>query len=268
MRKITLDESKKIQLDILQNVHDFCNENNLRYSMAGGTLIGAVRHKGFIPWDDDIDIVMPRNEFDRFVSLYVDSQEKYKVHYLSNDRDYCYPYAKIEDTRTLLDENVAGPKMGISIDVFPMDDMDDGKEKCIKFVKTMMVYKNLYKAKLITPSRRNSFLKIVGVYALKTLLCIFSLRRLAVILSKRAMKFKDKKSAYIGCVVAGYGLREIFPRSIFDNLIDLPFEDKCFRAFADYDVYLKSLYGDYMQLPPEEKRVSPHTLNGIFWKDK
>lgn len=267
MKAISVEESKKIQLDILQSVHDFCKRSNISYSISGGTLIGAIRHRGFIPWDDDIDIALTRAEYEKFISSYKDETGIYKLHCLENDPNYCYPYAKVEDTRTFLDEDVAGPKMGIAIDIFPVEDMLHSREESEKLMKRMINYQMLYKAKLIKPSVRNSFAKRCGIYILKMLLFPVSLRYLAQKLSEKAKQYGKPSSTFIGCSVSGYGIKEIIHRWVFDEFVELPFEDRSFSAFSHYHEYLKSLYGDYMQLPPEDKRHSPHTLKGIYWKD-
>lgn len=267
MKAISVDEAKIIQLDILQAVHDFCKKNNIAYTITGGTLIGAIRHKGFIPWDDDIDIALPRAEYERFISTFRDESGRYVLHCLENDAKYCYPYAKVEDTRTFIDEAVAGPKMGVAIDVFPMEDMLDSREDSLKLMKKIINFKMLYMAKLVTPSKRNSFSKKCGIYLLKIALLPFSLRFLASCLSNMAKASGKPNSAYMGCVVSGYGTRELISRSVYDGFIDVPFEDRHFSAIAHYHDFLSSIYGDYMKLPPEEKRHSPHMLNGIYWKD-
>lgn len=254
-------------MDILQNFHDFCKENHIEYTIIGGTLIGAIRHKGFIPWDDDIDVALPRAEYERLIASYKDTDGVYKLHCLENDGKYCYPYAKIEDSRTFIDEAVAGPKMGIAIDIFPIDDLLDDKCDSIKLIKKMMRYKTLYMAKLVKPSKRNSLKKKIGIYVLKILTMPFSLRFLALSLSNKAKKCGTPNSAYMGCLVSGYGVKELHTRESYNGFFEVPFEDRFFMALTHYHEVLCDVYGDYMQLPPEEQRLSPHTLNGIYWKD-
>ena len=250
MKQITVEESKKIQLDILQNFHDFCKENHIEYTIIGGTLIGAIRHKGFIPWDDDIDVALPRAEYERLIASYKDTDGVYKLH-----------------SRTFIDEAVAGPKMGIAIDIFPIDDLSDDKYDSIRLIKKMMRHKILYMAKLVKPSKRNSLKKKIGIYVLKILTMPFSLRFLALNLSNKAKKCGTPNSAYMGCLVSGYGVKELHTRESYNGFFEVPFEDRFFMALTHYHEVLCDVYGDYMQLPPEEQRLSPHTLNGIYWKD-
>ena len=104
MKAITEEELKVIQLDLLQKTADFCEKNGIRYYLCGGTLIGAIRHKGYIPWDDDIDISMPRPDYDRFISIFNKPENYYQVIDMSNDKKYGFPFAKVHDTRTFVDE--------------------------------------------------------------------------------------------------------------------------------------------------------------------
>ena len=184
MRKITLDESKRIQLDILQSIHDFCIANNLKYSICGGTLIGAVRHKGFIPWDDDIDIFMLREDYNKFIHDYKDLSGIYILHSLENDESYSYPYAKVEDVRTYIEEDVTAGNIGIAVDVFPVDNCMNDREESIAYINGAIRYQKLYKAKLVRPTNNNSFLKKCGIIALKLLLIGQPLRKLAIKLTE------------------------------------------------------------------------------------
>ena len=104
MRRIYIDELKKIQINILDQVADFCNKNDISYWLDCGTLLGAVRHKGYIPWDDDVDIGMFRSDFDRFLNLFNQSNERYKVYNIENNNEFYYPFGKVLDTTTILYE--------------------------------------------------------------------------------------------------------------------------------------------------------------------
>ena len=268
MKQITLEESKEIQVNILSFVDQFCRKHNIRYSLYGGTLIGAIRHKGFIPWDDDIDIILPREDYNNLINSFNDENGIYVLHSLENDINYCYPYAKIEDSRTLLKEGVATAYMGIAIDVFPCDYVGNTKEEAIRFIKKREITRVLYLSKLVIPSNRNAWYKRIFTYCLKALLTLVNTRTLAKIRSRQAQVYKERTN-YIADVVLtpNYGIREIQPSEFFDSYVDVEFEGLRFRSIKEYDVYLRSVYGDYMQLPPEDKRVSPHTITEMFWKD-
>ena len=132
-KELSLEEKKKILVSILSEVHNFCDENNLKYFLPGGTLIGAVRHKGFIPWDDDIDIYMPRNDYEKFLCEFNKESERYQVISLKTD-GYYLPFGKVIDTKTVLIENVDSDyKMGIYLDIFPLDNLSITKHfLCIR----------------------------------------------------------------------------------------------------------------------------------------
>lgn len=265
MEPIEIEDLKKIQLDILRSVDDFCVKHDIKYSICGGSLIGAIRHKGFIPWDDDIDIMMTREYYERFIKEFCDSNGVYKLHCLKNDDNYCYPYAKVEDSRTLIIEHVDVTSMGISIDIFPIDELFDSKTESIEFVNKMLRYRTIYKGKLLKPTKNNSLLKKLAIDSIKFFTWLFPLRNIALWYESKC-KAGQKGAEYIGCVAWGYGLKEIFNKNLFNDFILVDFEGYKFSAISQYDKYLRQLYGDYMQLPPLEKRVSPHTLDGIFMK--
>jgi len=273
MREITIDEMKSIQVDILTNVHDFCEKNGIKYSLYAGTLIGAIRHKGFIPWDDDIDIVMTRPNYEKFIHGYKDDDGIYKLHELSTDPDYALQYAKVEDTRTILKENTSLKTMGINIDIFPCDNLSDTKEDSIAIFQKCAKIKFMHFGKLVKPGKKNSFFKKICILGLKILLMFYSMRNLAKKLDKMAKTMGKANSKYVGPLASFYGGRSIrgnscaiWPREIFDDYNLVPFEDRQFYVMKGYDTYLTSIYGDYMQLPPEGERQSPHTLNGVYWK--
>lgn len=267
MKKIDLDESKSLQVSILENIHSFCEKNNLTYSLAYGALIGAIRHGGFIPWDDDIDIVMPRKDYTFFLMNYCDEKGIYKVHSLANDLDYKLPFAKVEDTRTILKEkSSSGNHFGISIDVLPIDLMGVDMESSIKIVSRLKLLKFIYKGKLVIPNSRNSFIKKIGIWGIKILAYPISLRYLAQLIDRKCSSIGVSDAKFLGCLCWGYEEHEIMPRSYFNEYTKIKFEGKEFFTFKDWNSYLTHLYGDYMKLPPEEKRCSPHEITNMFWK--
>ena len=266
MKDIGLEESKQIQINILSYVDKICKEHNIRYSLYGGTLIGAIRHKGFIPWDDDIDIIIPRCDYNRFIRVFDNANGIFILHSLENDSTYEFPYAKVEDCRTILIEESKTNNYGIAIDVFPCDYVGNTKKEAIKFVKRRDIIRKLYLAKLVIPSIRNTWYKRWAIRLLKGLLFFIPIRSLAALRSKQAKQIKEKTKYSADVVlVSNYGIKEIIPTELFDNLNEVEFEGLKFSAFEHYDIYLGSVFGNYMQLPPENKRVSPHTLEGMYW---
>ena len=136
MKELTLPEIKEIELEILKVFHNFCKENNIRYFISHGTLLGTIRYKGFIPWDDDVDVLVPREDYDRLLAIFKDS-EKYRLLHFEKDDRFLFPYAKLCDMTTLKVENgrEADLHLGVDMDIFPLDAWDDDMKKARKEVK-------------------------------------------------------------------------------------------------------------------------------------
>lgn len=267
MKSLTKEEAKTVLLEVLEAIHQYCSKHKLSYALCGGALIGAIRHGGFIPWDDDIDIIMPRNDYEVLMKDFNSENDRYILHCLRNDKEYNLPFAKIEDTHTILvEKSNSGKEMGISVDIFPADLMGLDIDSSRKIVSKLKIIKTLYKGKLVRPNKRNSIVKIIGMYSVKLFCFPISLRRLAEIIEKKCLHAGIEDAKYMGCLCWGYGEKEIMPCELFDEYTTICFEGKSFMTFNMYDYYLKKIYGDYMQLPPIEKRCSPHEISGIYMK--
>lgn len=261
MRTIVLDELKTIQLDLLQKTVEFCEKNSLRYFLCGGTLIGAIRHKGYIPWDDDIDIAMPRPDYDQFVKTFNQSENYYQVVNLETSSDYEYSFAKVHDSRTILQElHYKETAFGVYIDVFPAD----GVKNMTQIRKIMILHKFL-NTKRANFYKRTISKKIINSFG-KFLLLPFSARRIALWMDNEARKYAFGSVPMAGVIANPLGIGEMVDKSVFDSDIYKEFEGREYRVPVGYDTWLRSIYGDYMQLPPEEHRVTHHTFEA-WWKD-
>lgn len=261
MRTITQDELKSIQLDLLQKTADFCEANGIRYFLCGGTLLGAIRHKGYIPWDDDIDIAMPRPDYDRFVRTFNHPENYYQVVNMDINPAYEYAFAKVYDNRTIFKElYYPGDTFGVHIDVFPADGVKDATQ----VNKIKMLHKVL-NAKRANYFQRTWSKKIINTFG-KLLLLPFSARQIATWMDNEARKYAFGSVPKAGVIANPYGPGEIVDKSVFDSDIYVEFEGRKYRAPIGYDTWLRSIYGDYMQLPPEEHRVPHHTF-AAWWKD-
>ncbi len=259
MREIQFEEMKKIELNILIYFTEVCEENNLRYYLGGGTLLGAVRHKGFIPWDDDIDVMMPRPDFQKLLSLSINN-ENYNI-IKPGTAGYYYNFAKLVDTRTILEEK--GIKiidgLGVYIDIFPLDGMPetpDARKK--RFKELNSIRKRINNTCLLKPKfHRNPFayLNACRIYNSNKNIDLSSLQKKYL---DSALKNSFDDSEFVFAAGGAYGARDIFPGKWFEKEIELQFENLSVKAFNGYDFYLTQLYGDYMTLPPEDKRVTPH----------
>lgn len=260
MKELTLQELKEIEFDILKMFDSFCKENGIRYFLAYGTLLGAIRYKHFIPWDDDVDVLVPREDYSKVLTLFQDS-EKYRLFAFEKDQSYLFPFAKICDMTTKKDE--FGYKstidLGVDIDIFPLDNWDDDLEKAkkeAKYIKKNMSGLGLSKRtkpdsrtplKWIVKAVRMTYSKMLGSkYFLKKIL-------------NASNRPEQKGSRYVGCKVwCVYGARGIVPAEAFAETIEIEFEGQRFPAPAGYDTYLTCLYGDYLPEPPKEKQKTHH----------
>jgi len=261
MRAIDLDELRSIQLDLLQKTAEFCEKNGLRYFLCGGTLIGAIRHKGFIPWDDDIDIAMPRPDYDQFVKTFNQSENYYRVVNLDTNPDYAYCFAKVYDNRTIMNElHYPGDTFGVYIDVFPADGV-----KHVKQIKKIMLLHKFLNTKKANYFHRTISKKIINTFG-KVLLLPFSAHKIATWMDKEARKNKFGSVPMAGVIANPLGIGEMVDKSVFDSDVYREFEGHEFRVPIGYDTWLRSIYGDYMQLPPVEHRVTHHTFEA-WWKN-
>ena len=263
MKRITAEELKRLQLEILENVHNYCQTNRLTYFLACGSLIGAIRHGGYIPWDDDIDIYMPRKDYDIFIRNY--SNINYKIRSIEVDKDYNLLFAKVENIQTLLLENYDyWPNIGVNIDIFPIDgvpnNLSDRKSLFRKLVK-LKNKRNLKVMRLRNGRKwyKNLFLKLSKLFILRTP------RKLAEMYWSLVDK-NDQTTEYVSETMSRFGIKACFPRTYIQSTTDIKFENLNVKTMSNYDKYLKIMYGDYMELPPISQRTTHHTINA-FWKN-
>lgn len=266
MQSLSLDECKKRELDILIALHNLCEELQLRYSLSGGTLLGAVRHKGFIPWDDDVDICMPRPDYNRLVEYCRTHETPFQWLSYETDERYGYLFAKAMDKDTVLVEEVGNPRgieMGVYVDVFPLDGLGDSPEQAARTFRATRFERELLVAanwKRFFRSKTHAWYYEPFRFAFFLLSRFVSTPRLIARIQKKAACIPFDSSRYAGSLCGVYRNREIVQTSVFSQYTDMPFEGHSFKALQAYDTYLTSLYGDYMQLPPEEKRVTHHSF--------
>lgn len=258
MKNITeLEELQEIELNILIYIDEICRENDLTYYLAYGTLIGAVRHKGFIPWDDDIDIVMPRTDYEKLMQIMQKENSRYKFISLETCKlDYNYPFAKIYDVQTRLIEGYRPieEELGIYIDVFPIDGLGNTIEEVSKNSK-----------KILKNNERIWYLGTVKHNGLKgRLLNIVGRKNINRWLVRIAKKNDYYKSKYVGSLTGGWNEKEIMERKYYGDKIEIEFEGHKFYAPQYFDYILTRWYGNYMELPPENERVRNHQFKA-WW---
>lgn len=265
MREINDKELRTIQMDILQKVHDFCVGHDIKYTLAFGTLLGAVRHGGYIPWDDDIDIAMLRPDFERFREEFRDGV--YEFCDCRTDKDIQIGFGKVVDTRTIVIEGGNSKNLGVSIDIFPIDNLCDTYEDSLKYFRSFKWNKLIRQAKYRQLSCVKVWWKKPILLLTKLLVLPFSVHEETLRCVDRLIANHNDQSRYVGHMTdVIYGENCIMERAVWTVYAPIRFEDREFMAVKDTDAYLSREFGDYMQLPPKEQQVSKHDFEAIYWK--
>ncbi len=269
--ELSLEQLKSIEIRLLSDVNKICEKEGFRYSLGGGTLLGAVRHGGFIPWDDDIDIMMPRPDYDAFISYCLSHEEvPFKIKSWETDKTYVDLSAKIYDAQTvLIDDNTCDyeDKIGVFIDVFPIDGLANNYKRAKKVFNATTFKRELLVAakwKKYFKSKTHAWYYEPFRFGMFLLSRFVNKQKLFDKIQEKYKKIDFDKVKFAAAVGGSYRKKEILEQSVFTNLNKLIFENEEFCAIAQYDTYLSSIYGDYMKLPPEEKRVSHHSFKAYY----
>ncbi len=267
MRNITKDEIKKLQkieIEMLIEFDRICKKYNLKYVLAGGSCIGAIRHNGFIPWDDDIDIHMYRKDYKKFIEIQKkELDNKYYFQSFETDEDFASPFGKIRRKNSIYAEwisNIDKNKQGIWIDIFPCDNISNNEIIMKYYFIKVFILKMMYSNKLGNQSFSDSKIKNFILKLIKWASFFISTNKCKKKLYKNMTKFNNQKTNKIICYGGRYLLREILPNNYIENRILHKFEEYEFYITKNYDNYLSFVYGNYMELPPKEKRCSEHLI--------
>lgn len=263
MKKLDVDEIKKCALDILIEFDTVCQKYNIKYSLFDGTLLGAIRHNGFIPWDDDIDVAMLRSEYNKLLQIgkkYNDNSKIYKFKFPEYEDGYRFPFGKFVDDRTQIEEiGYVCDDLGIYIDIFPLDYISGNN-----YLEASKNYK-----KLVFLQRSAKFASINGInfvsfkfgnlirilfYAYVKLIIYIKSDRYYFFkkLKRKLLSYKGTKFITSGTIHVQYNI--VWQSEKLIKYTSHIFENHYFPIFADYDYILSEEYGDYMKLPPESER--------------
>ena len=246
-------------LEILKVFDSFCREHDLKYSLYAGSLLGAVRHQGFIPWDDDLDVCMARSEYDRFLTLWQENPPAgYVLQNKENSKYFDQSFSKIRKDHTtfLQDEwQIGNHHTGIFLDVFPIDRIPNSTLRRTIFKWHCMKYQLLTRE--FVPPKGNSLVRLGSSVIL---FCTPKRRRKIVRQSalKKITRYNDQPELETVAIETMASVKKTFAADLLDTYIDLPFEGSKFMCFAGWDDHLRRKFGDYMQLPPEEDRAWKH----------
>jgi len=252
-RRLSEEEIKEVELGVMDYIHNLCQKENINYSLAYGTLLGAVRHKGYIPWDDDVDISLKRDEYDKlYQAVLRDNDPIYKVASWENDARYPYPFYRVYDARTVYENNYIENDidLGICVDVFPFDYYADVNKEMVK----LDTYRRLSVYTLYGIHSKNAGLKNIVRYLL---VLVFRLTRVKTWNKKMnllSMQANDNDS--IDYLMENKRTSTKFEKTLLDKVMDSPFEDRTYKIPEASHQILSAIYGDdFMEIPPVEKRV-------------
>lgn len=276
MKKLTIADVQKRSLDVLSYIDEICRINDLKYSIFYGSLIGVERHSGFIPWDDDIDIVMLRDDYDQLMKLLSEESSKFKLLSFETSNNYRYPFAKVVDTTTTAKTKqffgYEDPNFGVFVDIFPIDGIPKTKEEQDEYQLECETYRiNMMDTLGLAYARSYSLVKSLGKLFFK----LPYHKRLKKIgddnfwrakYNEATRRYDIKQSDYCGYlefININWG---VFPTNWFKEFEDVEFEGRKFQAIKNRRDFLTLRYGNYMELPPVEERITHHPYS-FYFKD-
>lgn len=256
-RKMESDEIKERLFQILSDFADYCDANGLRYYLCYGTLLGAVRHHGFIPWDDDIDVMMPRPDFDKLAELNLKGMKPNYVLEGYALKNSLWPFCKILDTLTCVENEFRKGDKHLWIDIFPMDGLPDDKETSDRILTRTHKLRDYYKYYGAIIGKGKSTFRTYAKIPVILIGRWGGLKLLTQYMDRLARRYPFDDSEYVGEIAWSLGTFERMKKSEYLPMTDVEFCGKHFHAPACWDQYLTSIYGDYMT-PPEESARTTH----------
>lgn len=248
---MSLEEVKKSELNILLYLKEICDKNDLNYYLHGGTLIGALRHKGFIPWDDDIDIAMPREDYKKFLEINKSQSTKYKALNFADNENYYYAFSKLIDIQTYIKGNNERTEYGVFIDIFPIDNVPQKKvQKLIYFSKASIYKRILSHLNEINPKKDNNLIKML----LRHFVRLLNYKKILVHFDKYIQKFPEGKE--LSTITTGAQWDISYKAEWFSQKVMVTFEGYDFPAPVGYDSLLRKYFGNYMIVPEHGKQNS------------
>lgn len=269
MIEAEFEEIRHIQYEILKSTAAYCDSHNLRYILTGGTLLGAVRHQGFIPWDDDIDIAMPRPDYEKLIAKsggHLDSY--YDLNVFENNPYHARLFMRIVDNRTVYLHEYYEKKYasGLGIDVFPVDGVPVEPKIQADYFRKIRYYKKLFALSQSALWKSTNPVKALGKTMISIPAHIVGRSHYYKKILTLVEQYPFDQCDMAGITIGVYLEKEICIKSQLFETTELTFEDRKFHAPICYDKYLRQLYGDYMILPPKKNRVRGHSFK-VYLKE-
>lgn len=276
MRPLTPRDRKAVILGLLEYFDQICRNNNIEYTLAGGSLLGAVRHGGFIPWDDDGDVIVTRENYKKLQIIFRKMNNS-RFGYLDENSDgYFYAFAKLYDRRTEMipetPQDYGIKELGVYLDIFPVDEIPEPGKRLVKYHREIekisyRMYASIPRFYYYSPSKIKKiikrfvfFPKYVSAVGLKKHNPDYWKKELL----EKLVEFDGKSEKNAGYILSEYKMKESIPKSVYESYKDIKFDKLTLRSINDTNTYLTALYGNYMQLPPKNSRAPKHAYIGSW----
>lgn len=248
-------------LSMLKWFHDYCHDNGLTYYVVGGTMLGAIRHRGFIPWDDDIDVVLPRPDYDRLLHMFGEKNDNYFLESpYTGKGDYFYTYAKLYDmSTTLVEKSKRNCRRGLYIDVFPLDGIGKTDKEVNKNFSKVDRLNMFLMTRTCAITKRRSFFKNAAIVASRMIpQFVVNDHELVKKVDRVASSFGYEESKYVANLMGAYRKKEVMEKRIFGKPTEYQFENIVVSGVEKYEEFLTHIYGDWRKLPPKDKQKTSH----------
>lgn len=273
MKALTPREVQLGELEVLKSLDALCNRLGLRYFLTYGTLLGAVRHQGFIPWDDDVDVMMPRPDYEKLIAYLMAHQEEIAplklMHYKTN-KQYIYSISRLCDTRYWIDyQGATDYGLGLFVDIYPLDGCGNTLEEAEQIMnssKMDLAMIGLAGENKFHHSVTGGLVRSAGKFLAYCYAKLLGANHFAAKLDARG-KSRPYESKYVNLTVWSTTVRRPFERAFFEELTRMPFEDAMLCVPSRYDEVLRQCYGDYMKLPPDDQQIAHHYYTAYLKED-